>query len=54
MSDTTSDVSDDQIYRAYLDGIRGIHPLENGDSLLLHTAHAMGFVSRERGDINLY
>ncbi len=51
MSETTSDVSDDQIYRAYLDGIRGIHPLKNGDSLLLHTANAMGFVSRERGDI---
>ncbi len=46
-----SDVSDDRIFRAYLDGIRGIHPLKNDDPLLLHAAHAMGFIGRERGDI---
>jgi hypothetical protein len=51
MNETISDVSDDQIYQAYLNGIRGIHPHENEDSLLLNTANAMGFVSRERGDI---
>lgn len=47
-----NEIADDGIYQVYLDGIRGIHSPKDKDSLLLHTANAMGFIGRERGDIS--